>query len=581
MTQPARAPLRRTSPFCLAIFAIASFVTGSAEAAEEGPRKPNVVLIMTDDQGYGDIHSHGNETIRTPALDRFREQCVRLTNFHVDPTCSPTRSALLTGRYSARVGVWHTIMGRSILRGDEIVLAQPLAAAGYRTMMIGKWHLGDQFPYRPQDRGFHEAFYHGGGGVGQTPDYWGNDYFDDTYFRNGRPEPQQGYCTDVFFAEAAKFATANEDRPFFLYLATNAPHGPYRVDPKYSEPYLAQGMPKARAQFWGMITNIDENVGRLLKTLEDLGIADDTIIIFMTDNGTAAGIDQAGGFNAGMRGSKGSAYEGGHRVPCFLRWPGHFPPREVATLTAHFDLFPTLIELCRAELPRNVALDGRSLAPWLRGETPNWPERTLVVQSHRIEHPEPWRQSAVLTDRWRLIDGRELFDIQADPGQKKNLAQDQPKVVSELRAAYEKIYASQAKRFDEYVPLVLGAAEENPVRLNCMDWHAKQEQIPWDQSQVAKAPLANGFWAVDVRRPGRYAFTLYRQPPPGEVPLLATTAKLRLGEVEQTVDVPANATRVRLTVDLPAGPARLQTWLSDAEGRTRGAFYLDAERLND
>src|SRR5262245_5713972 len=213
-------------------------------APADAPRPPNVVVILTDDQGYGDLSCHGNTVLKTPNLDRLHGRSVRLTNFHVDPTCSPTRAALMTGRYSSRTGVWHTIMGRSILRRDEVTLAELFARAGYRTGIFGKWHLGDNFPYRPQDRGFHDCVVHGGGGVGQTPDFWGNRYFDDTYLENGRPRRFAGYCTDVFFDQALAFLDRHKARPFFLYLATNAPHAPYRVPERYRQVYRKLGVPE-------------------------------------------------------------------------------------------------------------------------------------------------------------------------------------------------------------------------------------------------------------------------------------------------------------------------------------------------
>ncbi|MFQ6097963.1 MAG: sulfatase-like hydrolase/transferase, partial [Armatimonadota bacterium] len=249
-------------------------------AAEGRAKRPNVVLVMTDDQGYGDLACLGNSVIETPNLDRLHGESVRLSNFHVDPTCSPTRASLMTGRYSSRTGVWHTIMGRSLLHKDEVTMADVFAASGYRTGIFGKWHLGDNYPFRPEDRGFQEVLVHGGGGVGQGPDYWGNDYFDDTYRHNGELEAFKGYCTDVFFENAVEFIEANKGRPFFVYLPTNAPHGPYNVAEEYQKPYLAKGVEARQASFYGMITNIDDNMGRLMRRLRDLGLEKDTILIF-------------------------------------------------------------------------------------------------------------------------------------------------------------------------------------------------------------------------------------------------------------------------------------------------------------
>ncbi|MEM9702290.1 MAG: arylsulfatase, partial [Planctomycetota bacterium] len=313
-------------------------IAGSAVAAE----RPNVVLILTDDQGYGDLSCHGNEELKTPNMDRLFAESVRLTNYHVDPTCSPTRSALYTGRYSTKTGVWHTIQGRSLMAPTEVTIAERFRDVGYRTGMIGKWHLGDNAPLRPRDQGFDHAFIHGGGGVGQAPDFWGNDYFADTYFRFARGEeppasiePVRGYCTDEWFAEAKRFVSDSPpDRPFFLTLATNAPHGPYLVGPEWSEPYKAAGIKSPRAEFYGMIACIDARLGELRAHLQEMGHAENTIFIFTTDNGTAAG-HRDGGFNAGMRGNKGSKYDGGHRVPFFIHWPagGLTGGRDVTRLT--------------------------------------------------------------------------------------------------------------------------------------------------------------------------------------------------------------------------------------------------------
>ena len=287
---------------------------GGGAPAQEPRRRPNVILVMTDDQGYGDLRCLGNEVINTPHCDRLYEQSVRLVDFHVAPTCAPTRAGLMTGRYCNRTGVWHTIMGRSILRGDEVTMADVFGASGYQTGIFGKWHLGDNYPSRPEDRGFTESLVHGGGGVGQTPDFWGNDYTDDTYWHNGTPTPCEGYCSDVFFSAAMDFAQESGDEPFFAYVPLNAAHTPYNIADEWVQPYRDAGLEARLARFYGIITNIDWNMGRLMDKLDELGIADDTILIFMTDNGTG---DR--GFNAGMRGRKGSEYEGGHRVPFFMR----------------------------------------------------------------------------------------------------------------------------------------------------------------------------------------------------------------------------------------------------------------------
>ncbi|MBN1507904.1 MAG: arylsulfatase [Sedimentisphaerales bacterium] len=558
-------------------------------SAASGTRPPNVILILTDDQGYGDLACHGNPVLRTPNVDVLHRQSVRLTDFHVSPTCSPTRASLMTGRYSSRTGVWHTVMGRSLLRRDEVTMADIFTAGGYRTGIFGKWHLGDNYPFRPQDRGFQEVLVHGGGGVGQTPDCWGNDYLDDTYSHNGKPEKHTGYCTDIWFDAAMRFIEVHQDRPFFAYIATNAPHAPYNVPARYSSPYRDKAVPNAN--FYGMIANIDENVGRLLDKLKGLGLEENTILIFMTDNGTAAGFHGGRGFNAGMRGTKGSEYDGGHRVPCFVRWPkgGLTGGKDIACLAAHIDLPPTLIEACGLTAPAGVRFDGMSLLPLLQGRAGDWPDRVLTTDSQRIEHPEKWRQCAVMTDRWRLIDGKELYDVRTDPGQRDDLSGAHPGVVETLREAYEKWWGDVSRRFGECCEIILGSDEENPSRLTCHDWHGG-DLPPWDQTHILKGTQANGFWAVEVARAGEYEFSLRRWPVEADAPInaaipggqaiRASTARLAIGPVEKTEPIADGAKQVTFRVRLEPGRMKLQTWLVADDGTSRGAYFIHVRRVS-
>jgi arylsulfatase A-like enzyme len=540
------------------------------------PERPNVLLIITDDQGYGDLSCHGNKILNTPNLDALHAQSVRLTDFHVDPTCSPTRAALMTGRYSSRTGVWHTIAGRSILRRDETTLAQHFRAAGYRTGIFGKWHLGDTWPYRPQDRGFGTALIHGGGGIGQTPDAWGNRYVDDRFWRDGKLEPHKGYCTGVFCRAAEAFMTASKE-PFFCYLATNVPHAPYIAPEGTAAAFVKKGVPPGRAAFYAMIADLDTELGRVFAALKKAGKEDNTIVVFLTDNGTAAGWNEAkkDGFNAGMRGIKGTLYEGGHRVPSFWRWPGKWKPRDVGGVTMHVDVLPTLLQACSIMAKHRLPMDGQSLLSVLEGKA-KVPERTLFVHSQRIETPVKGRQYAVMEGPWRLVDGRELYHLGEDPGQRTNRAEKEPDRVNSMRSAYDKWWDSISTRFGEVVPLVIGAAEQNPVPLNCHDWRG--EVVPWDQSQIQKMPVANGSWAVEVARPGRYRFTLRHQPAEAKKALEATRARVKLGEREATAEVKPGSTSVSVEMHLEAGEARLQTWL-DGEKVSRGAFFVEIERL--
>ena len=559
--------------------------------------RPNVILVITDDQGYGDVGAHGNEMINTPNLDTLYKQSLRLTNYHVDPTCSPTRSALMTGRYSSRTGVWHTIMGRSIMAADEVTIAEVFADAGYRCGMTGKWHLGDCYPFRPQEQGFHETLHHGGGGIGQTPDYWGNDYFDDHYTDGKKWIPHEGYCTDRFFDWGIDFAARNKDKPFFLYIATNVPHGPFNVAQKYSDAYEAKGVPGTMAKFYGMIENFDENMGRLMAKLDELEIADNTILMFTTDNGTAAGITRGGGkwqgFNAGMRGQKGSEYDGGHRVPMFIRWPGKIEADvDVEKITAHIDMLPTLAELCDVELPEGLDIDGMSLRPLLEKNTKvQWPARTITVHSQRIESPEKWRKCSVMTDRWRLINGKELYDINADPGQSQNIADDHPDVVKELTAEYEAWWQHIDDRFAEFVRIPLGDSEAPETSFTCHDWHAPIQQVPWNHGQISRMPKANGFWAVDVKQAGTYEFTLSLRPTGVDFPLEQGKAGVEWQDEKPKMPNEAREARasvttmkggpsaVKVTLDLPAGPGRLRTRIEEANRGERGAFFVTVRRV--
>jgi arylsulfatase A-like enzyme len=430
------------------------------------PTRPNILFILTDDQGYGDLSAHGNPVLKTPNLDRLRAASARLTDFHVSPTCAPTRSALLTGRHEFRNGVTHTIFERERLTLQATTLPQVLQSAGYRTGIFGKWHLGDEAAYQPGRRGFDEVFIHGAGGIGQTyvgscGDAPGNTYFNPAILHNGKFEKTQGFCTDVFFAQATKWIEGEvaAKRPFYCHLATNAPHAPYTAKPEDAALYADKAPNAQVAGFYGMIHNIDQNVGRLLARLEELGVANDTLVVFMNDNGTAAG---QGVFNAGMRGAKGTAFLGGTRAMAFWRWPGKVAVRDVDTLAANIDFLPTVLDLVGVPPPEALRpqVEGRSLAPFMR-EGPvsiRWPYRTLVTHVGRWERgaaPETGKYSgcSVRTERWQLVSrlaaGAKpaavaqgprwmLFDVKADPGEQTDVAANHPEVVKELSAYFEK-----------------------------------------------------------------------------------------------------------------------------------------------
>ncbi len=462
-------------------------------------RRPNVLVIMTDDQGFGDLGVHGNPKIKTPNLDKFAGESVWLKHFYVSPVCAPTRASLLTGRYNYRTGVVDTNLGRALLHADEVTLAETLAAAGYRTGIFGKWHLGDNAPLRPIDQGFQEALVIKGGGIGQPSDPpGGSSYFDPVLQHNGRAERVQGYCSDIFAQAAIDFVSVASERPFFAYLAFNGPHEPLEApEPELSEyrgmnlalrefPGLGKRIPPeyespadSVARVYGMITNIDKNVGKILKALDDRRLAGDTIVVFLTDNGPAAVR-----FNAGLRGWKGSVYDGGIRVPCYVRWPGHLSPRlAVEQIAAHIDLMPTLLDACAVPVPVGVKLDGKSLMPLLRGmQTAGWPERTLFFQWHHSEQPERDRAFAARAGRFKLLRHEivagaskppplELYDMDQDPLELHNLVDQQTDVASRMHRDYLAWFQDvTAERALEPARIDLGATSENPSILTRQDW---------------------------------------------------------------------------------------------------------------
>lgn len=622
--RPALTCSRWLASLALGLLATALLVAsaGAAPAA-----RPNIVFVITDDQGYGDLGFTGNPVVKTPHLDRLAAESSQLKDYHVAPTCSPTRAALLTGHWTNRTGVWHTVNGRSMLRENEVTVGQMLKTHGYATGMFGKWHLGDNFPYRPEDRGFTEVYRHGGGGVGQTPDVWDNSYFDGSYFHNGRIVAAKGFCTDVFFAEAQRFIRqqAAAKKPFFAHIALNAPHGPLHAPEKYTALYAGQD--PAIASFFGMITNIDDNVGATRTLLRELGIADNTLFIFTTDNGTATGEKI---FNAGMRGKKGSEYDGGHRVPFLAHWPaaGWTKPHVNDTLCHAVDIVPTLLDLTGAPAPAGVKFDGISIRPLLDSSARNsgWPnERMIVTDSQRVRDPIKWKQTAVMSGPWRLVNGKELYNIRTDPGQQQDVIKEHPARADQMRAFYDAWWTELKPTFAQTTEIHLGHPEHPVVSLTGHDW-IQEALPPWNQRHIrtadsfgpavaatknksAKAAPAksihSGHWAVKVVTPGRYEISVRRWPMEANQPITAAlpaganvpgadvafrarpgvaipaaTAILRLnGRDVDSRPVRATDTAVAFTATLPAGSHQLAPVFVAADGNEVGAYYAVVTKL--
>lgn len=445
---------------CLSLKALP---TVSVQAAELKGSRPNIILMMTDDQGFAPVGRHGHPFIKTPNMDHLYDTSARVTRFLVSPTCSPTRSAIMTGRHPMRNGITHTILERERMTLDATILPQVLKTVGYTSGIFGKWHLGDEEPYQPHKRGFDEAFIHGAGGIGQKydcscADAPNNSYFDPVVRHNGSFVKTKGFCTDVFFTAAMGWIQKQKDSedPFFAYIATNAPHGPFLAPPESRRRFKEMGFEDQTAGFYGMIENIDDNIGRLLGKLKEWNLLENTVIIFMSDNGMTGGGSgkigkplgsKNGGenlylYNADMKGLKGSLDEGGCRVPFFVRWDGHLTPGvEVDRIAAHIDILPTLADLAGAKLPEKQ-VEGRSLLPLLKNPKAEWSDRYLFTHVARWptgSDPDKhqWEKFALRNQRFRFVNNNALFDMDGDPGQKTNVMDQHPEVVKQMRSIYD------------------------------------------------------------------------------------------------------------------------------------------------
>ena len=430
------------------------------------PNRPNVILFLTDDQGWGDLGHHGNPYVRTPKLDTFARAAVEITRFHVSPVCSPTRASLMTGRYNFRTGVTDVFGPKCQMDPAEVTLAETLRAAGYATGIFGKWHLGDDGPRAPNAKGFDEALVFRGAVM--HPD----QYFDPKLLHNGAETQYKGYCMDVFTESAIEFIRKNRSRPFFLYLPANLIHTPLKVVDELVAPFKAGGLDHKTAAICGMLTSVDDNFGLLRGALEELGLEDNTLLIFTSDNGPCAGSVTTDRYMAGLHGLKGTVYENGVRVPCFARWPAEFhSPAKVDRLAAHIDIMPTVLDACGVPPPKGVRLDGVSLLPLLRNPSASWPDREIIFQWDAARVPRRGQACTVLTERWKLVQpvgmdapnqqhirdryaelckaqGRgersieglpryELYDVAANSGETKDLAAAHPDIVEKMKKQYD------------------------------------------------------------------------------------------------------------------------------------------------
>ena len=585
-----------------------SYIPAMAESTHAEPdKRPNVIVLLTDDQGIGGLGCMGNELIHTPNMDAFAAQSVSLTNFHVSPMSTPTRSAIITGRYPIRNGAWATFKGRDVVSRRTPTIAEVFFSNGYSTAMFGKWHLGDNYPQRPTDSGFQYAVQHLSGGVGELSDYWGNNYFDDVYLVNNKPRQFKGYCTDVWFDQAMKYMKANKGtgKPMFIYLATNAPHGPHYVDKKYSEQYeyLKEKGVLQDSGFYGQISNIDENFGKLRKFLIDEELEDNTILILMTDNG--AGI-RNNARTYGYSGAKGSKLEGGHRVFFFMRWPqGRIDGgRKIPALTAHVDLFPTLTSMCGIKCPDNAELDGVDFSPLLFDdcnitEKRKFDDRVVFVH-HRQDYKQPFdvRESCIMKDEWRLIDGNKLYDLVSDRKQKRNIASNNTKLVDELLAS-NSAFIEKTKELPEYKDFVMpvaGSDNQNVTVLTIQ--HAIGDDAPlWKSEQIAEGVMnKNDKHVVFFDRPGRYRISLSRWPRECQGKICGIPSVNPKNQFNYNAIIPEKAylsfngkslmkriepemSEVEFIVDTNSGRGEIQAGFI-FDDQKMGAYYIYIQRIN-
>jgi arylsulfatase A-like enzyme len=564
-------------------------------------QQPNVVLIMTDDQGLGDFGCTGNPLVETPNIDQLLEQSARFENFYVCPVCSPTRASLLTGRYHYRTGVVDTYIGRSMMDTAEVTLAERFQGSGYRTGIFGKWHLGDCFPMRPMDQGFDTAIVHRGGGIGQSSDPIGAEgkYTDPILFHNGKPVQESGYCTDVYYDYAIDFieTCVQQQQPFFVYLPDNCPHGPFSDVPSKwygqyeqqdlsaasypkvagGEPVKATTKPDKNARVFSMISNIDQNIGRLRARLQSLGVGDNTIVIFLTDNGP-----NGERYTCGLRGRKTSVYEGGIRTLCLFHWPERVKSKAVlADVAAHIDITPTLIDACQLE-PVTAAptMDGTSLFPLLTGEAKQLPARNLFLQVHRGNRPQRYHHFAVRGPRFKLVHHSgfhqesfggppnfELFDLQQDPFEQHNISDQHPDQLSSLKQAYDNWFDRIENQRGEFLPPRIGVspATENPLVLT------RQDSFRDPNTKPKQWPQTDGWRLTASAAHSALATVYFRKPQSGNVVIVVGLQRFETRVQE--------ATRVELPIEIPAGNHKLTSFVELGNGQqpARQAYQVQLD----
>lgn len=482
--------------------------------------RPNIVFVMTDDQGYWDTGATGNPHIETPNMDRLASEGACLNRYYAAPVCAPTRAGVMTGRYYLRTGLYNTRFGGDSMGLNEITVAELLAQAGYRTGLFGKWHLGKYPDYQPQNRGFNEFFGHYHGHIERYQ-------FPDQVYHNGQPVEARGYVSDVFTdatIDFIEYSAQRTDKPFFCALMYNAPHSPFLMDTSHYnqsqgdatiKKYLDKGLPMREARLYALIDRVDQNLGRLLAKIEQSGIAENTLVVFTSDNG---GVSKF--WKGGMNGNKASVYEGGVRAPCFVRWPSMIKAgHQVDSQTSHVDWLPTFCELAGVQPPQDRLIDGISLVNALQGRGRPTHHRYVYHTWDRYT-PNPDSRWSISDDRWKLLcqvgTGRKatpanwrLFDLQSDAGETKNIAEQHPEHVKRLRRAFTDWFDSVTAG-QRYTPIAIPVkGQAVAIQPSWATWTGEHiaytfDGYDWDTIDSWKQPGENATWLLDVATPGDY-----------------------------------------------------------------------------
>lgn len=566
------------------------------KSKEDSTERPNVLLIMVDDVGFCDLSTYGNDLVRTPTLEWLYKTSIRLNNYHSSTLSSPTRAAVMTGRYPERLGVWRDAGGRSLLPSGVPTLPELLRDTGYRTAIFGKWHLGDNWEFRPENRGFQETFICGGSGLGSTGDYWGNSYNSPVLYYNGRPVKTRGSITETLFRSAINYISRTSEKPFFVYLAPTICALPYSPCEPYYQQFIKLGMKPLNAAFYSQVCDLDVQLGLMMKALREKGLERNTILIFTSDNGSIYGA-----YNLVYSGSKGSLKEGGHRVPFFIRWPrelltkkGTHGIQDINRICMHVDVAPTILEMCSAVVPREIAVrfDGMSLRPMLLSGGESWHKRYMYMHHQESDRLEGLIGSVVLSDQYRLLNGKDFYDVIQDPLQQKECALERKAEVLKLKKMHMLWLEEMLEEGARVVRIRVNDSldPKQSTHLSCHDWHIKKPFMM--QTQLVSLPPEVGKWMVTFPKTGIYEFRLRLTPEPIRRIITADKAHMNITlerasssgisspkMVKETVSVPINAVEVPVRIKIPAGDATLQAYFSHSDKKIYGAYYLIIKRI--